>query len=352
MRYTFYILLILLLICNNACTNKQDRVVNKDFPKSIKLTSERIEIQEIIRPVGMIIHGDYLIIQNDQISDVPCFNVYSLESLKFLYSFARLGGGVGEFVAPLITQCNNVNLFFVFDQAKRTLTGYNLSDSGAHLSTEKTIQETTGFPLQELSFINDSIFLFLTVNNEIMSYNLNSNTVVDSFTFKSNLEKKMQGDKPYNKALEFFHFSNANSRIVTGHNFINKISTNTCNESGLFEVDEILLNNHTPGMISPTLYDNLYYYLFVEATNDFVFAQYYGYPFKGFQPFPINMGKRHFDSVLEVLDWSLNKKAILEFDSDILRCTIDEKRKKIYTWNPLNDFDYILSYDIKELYEE
>lgn len=43
---------------------------------------------------------------------------------------------------------------------------------------------------------------------------------------------------------------------------------------------------------------------------------------------------------------------MLEFDSDILRCTIDEKRKKIYTWNLLKDFDYLLCYDMNGLYQE
>lgn len=351
MYYIYYILFILFLICNSSCSDKQSRIINEDFPRTVKLISEKKSIQEVIRPVGMVIYNDYLIIQNDQIPEAPCFYVYLLDSMRYLYSFARLGNGGNEFVAPLITQCNEAQYFYVFDQVKRKLVGYNLSNSGAQEVTEALIHESTKFPFQELSFINDSVFLYLSVNNEVISYNINCNMVIDTIAFESDLKNKIQGDKPYNKSLDFFHFSNSGGNIVTGHNFINKITINTCDTTGLFKNRNISLTAFTPNYVSSQLYENMYYYMFVEATSDFIFAQYFGYPFKRLQPFPLNMDSRHFDLTLEVYDWSLKKKAIIEFDNDILRCTIDEKRRKIYTWDPLTDFDYILCYDIKEIYE-
>jgi hypothetical protein len=340
------------LIIESSCTDEKIREINEGFPETIKLIAEKKEIREIIRPVEIVIYKDYLIIQNDQIPDVPCFYVYSLDSLNYLYHFARLGGGRGEFAAPLITRCKDAPYFYVFDQAKRKLVGYSLSDSGAQLITENLIQEDSRTPFQELSFISDSVFLFLSQNNEVISYNINKDMMIDTLTFNSDIKDKVDGDREYNKSLDSFHFSNAGEEIVTVHHLINKITTNTCNADGLFENKNISLSAYTRGYMDSHLDNNMCYYLFVESTPNFIFAEYYGYPFLQLQPFPANMGSRHFDFILEVYDWNLDKKAILEFDSEILRCTIDEKRKKIYTWNYLKDFDYLLCYDISELYQE
>jgi sulfur relay (sulfurtransferase) DsrF/TusC family protein len=263
-----------------------------------------------------------------------------------------LGNGRDEFVAPLITRGEDARYFYVFDQAKRKLVGYSLSDSGAQLVTEKLIQEDSRNPFQELFFISDSVFLFLSVNNEVISYNINKDMMIDTLAFNSDIKDKVYGDEEYNKSLDSFHFSNIGDKIVTGHHYINKITTNTCNADGLFENKNISLSAYTRDYIDSNLGNNMYYYLFVEATPNFIFAEYYGYPSLQLQPFPVNMGRRHLDFILEVYDWNLDKKAILEFDSEILRCTIDEKRKKIYTWNYLKDFDYLLCYDIRELYQE
>jgi hypothetical protein len=348
----YYLFLFFSLIFGSSCTDEKIREINEGFPETVKLIAEEKEIREIIRPVEMVIHKNYLIIQNDQIPEVSCFYVYSLDSLNYLYHFARLGNGRDEFVAPLITRCKDTPYFFVFDQAKRKLAGYSLSDSGAHLVIEKLIQEDSKTPFQEMSFISDSIFLFLSVNNEIISYNINRDMIIDTLTFSSDIKDKVYGEREYNKSLDFFYFSNMGDKIVTGHNFINKITTNTCNANGLFENKNISLSAYTRSYMDSHLYNNMYYYMFVEATPNFIFAEYYGYSFLQLQPFPVNTGCRHFDFILEVYDWNSDKKAILEFDSDILRCTIDEKREKIYTWNPLKDFDYLLCYDMNELYQE
>ncbi|MCL2311746.1 MAG: hypothetical protein FWC41_04555 [Firmicutes bacterium] len=47
----------------------------------------------------------------------------------------------------------------------------------------------------------------------------------------------------------------------------------------------------------------------------------------------------------------MNPLVLLELDNDFVRCTIDERRKTIYAWGPLKDFDYLLiyEYDIKAL---
>ena len=49
--------------------------------------------------------------------------------------------------------------------------------------------------------------------------------------------------------------------------------------------------------------------------------------FANLQPFPINIGLRNFKTLFEVYDWELNEKALVEFDSDIFRCAVDEKER-------------------------
>ena len=67
------------------------------------------------------------------------------------------------------------------------------------------------------------------------------------------------------------------------------------------------------------------------------------------QPFPINMKGRHFDFYIEVYDWNLAPVARLKFDNDLIKLCIDEERHKIYTWNPMKDFDNILVYSIDNI---
>ena len=91
--------------------------------------------------------------------------------------------------------------------------------------------------------------------------------------------------------------------------------------------------------------DNIWYYPYVFATAEYIFAQYYGMQFRRFQRFPINKKENIHSFYFEVYDWNLKPVVLLEFDSDIWRCAIDEKRKIIYTWNDLEDFDYLLVYE-------
>ena len=338
------ILVGLLLV--SAC-NDQVRET-KEFPKHIVLTANKKEINEVIKPVNMVIHGNFLIIQNDRIPDAACFYVYTLDSLEYLYSFGSLGGGEEEFVAPRIIYHNSDNaLFSVFDQRTRNIKMYDITDEGASLkSNDIRVNEPTGFPLQELAFLNDSILLYLTTDNYLVSYNINAGNIIDSIGFETGIESAL-GDK-YNQTIDFFHFANQNNKIVMGHNFIDKLSLNECRDDGMFEHKLLSLKSNVSNNINGKLYENIYRYIYVNSTSDLIFAQYSGYKFKTLQPFPMNIGKRHFDFLMEVYDWDLNPKALLEFDNDILRCTIDERRKRIITWDPLSDLDHLLvySYDL------
>lgn len=340
MRNLYLILIgtILLTACNSDETRE-----TKEFPRHITLTANKKKIDQVIKPVNMAIHGDFLIIQNDRIPDSHCFYVYSLESLDFLYSFGSFGESEDEYLAPRISRSVGNEHFAIFDQRTRNINLYNITNESAELVERKNMNEPTKFPLQELSFVNDSVLLYLSVDNKVVSYNLNQESIVDTIQFDTGIESYLGGE--YSQSMDFFHFANYGNRIVTGHNFINRITANQSDDRGLFQTNVVSMTKERPNNFNSSLYDNMYHYIYVYASADNVFAQYSGYKFKTLQPFPMNMGKRHFDFLMEVYDWDLKPKALLEFDNNIMTCIIDEERKRIITWDPLEDLNYLLVYD-------
>lgn len=335
------LLIILSIAFFGFSCNNQDKRIKKEFPQHIKLTANKKKINEIIKPVNLVIHEDYLIVQNETMPDRPCFFVYSLNSLDFLYSFGEVGESDNDFLSPTIFKNKDKEIFSIFDQRIRDFKSYKISATGASLRNRAKLEEPTKFPIQEATFINDSIFIYLTVDNNIVSYNINTATIVDSLKFDTGIEDDL--DTKYNQSLDFFHFSNSHNKIVTAHNFINHISLNQCSDNGKFENKVTDIKNKVTN-INSQLRKNIYHYPYIYSTSDLILAQFSGYKFQQLQPFPINLGKRHFDFQMEVYDWNLNPKAILEFDNNILRCEIDEKTKRIITWDPLEDFDHFLVY--------
>ena len=63
----------------------------------------------------------------------------------------------------------------------------------------------------------------------------------------------------------------------------------------------------------------------------------------------MNTGGRKFDMLLEIYDRNQKPIALLDLQHDILRCKIDERNSKIYTWNMLEDFNHLIVYDYSEI---
>jgi hypothetical protein len=331
----FY-LFILLLLC--SCSGNENGKPDKPFPKTIRLEANKIGIKEIIKPVLITVLDTYLVIQNEYIPNHHCFFIYSLEDYKFLYSFGKLGRGPDEYIAPRLIQNSKDNILSVFDQASRWIHNFQITDTEPVLIEKNKIEDARKEPFQELSYLNDSIILLLRHDFELCSYNINESRFLEKFSFETDLKRKL-GDS-YKPSLESYHFSNYTDQIVIGHRHINKLSTGKIEKYG-FSINNKELKSTN---IGKDIYENISYYPYVTATRDHIFAQYYGFPLRRLQPFPMNVKKRVFNFYLEVYDWSLNPLILLEFDSEILRCTINEKSKTIYTWNPSEDFDYLLVY--------
>ena len=152
----------------------------------------------------------------------------------------------------------------------------------------------------------------------------------------------------YDPTMDVFQCYENNNNIVFTFNHIDEVKTGKVLPDGKFSVDRNLLSHCT--MNSTTNIDeNIAYYLFPQITEKRLYTQYYGYSFLRMQPFPINKYGRIFNFLIEVYDLEKNPIARLTLDSDILRFIVDEENKKLYAWNYLDDFDYLLEYDISFL---
>lgn len=339
----FSILLLVLLF--PSCKQSPDRIYNPKFQKIYKIEPDFHKINEIIRPVDMVVLDDYLVIQNDILPGEDCLFVYDLETLEFLYSFVNCGNGPKEFLAPAMVQNNKGNCLTLLDQASMKLTKYRLTDETAEIANKDRIILDDNRPLQEVYYVNDSILIFSTLDNELKTYHIGNHQIIDTYKFSSNLKQLM--DKDYNQCFDQFHFAYNNNKVALGFNFFNTILMGEVGEDGSIGLDETEYSVDSP--LERNLYDNRYFYMYTLLSDNYLFAQYVGYMFRDLQPFPLNMNKRKFDMLLEV--YSLDKKALccLDLQHDILRCKIDEKHNKIYTWNMLEDFDNLIIYDYSKI---
>lgn len=339
----FSILLLVLLF--PSCKQSADRIYNTDIQKVYKIEPDFHKINEIIRPIDMIVLDDYLVIQNDILPNEHCLFVYNLETLDFLYSFVNCGNGPEEFLAPALVQNDKENFLTLLDQASMKVIKYKLTDKKAEIINKDRIVLDDNRPLQEVYYVNDSILIFSALDNELKSYSIKNHKIIDTYKFSSNLKHLM--NKDYNKSFDHYHFSYNNNKIALVFNFFNKILIGEVREDGSINLDETEYLVDSP--LKPSLYDNRYYYMYTLLSDKYLFAQYVGYMFRDLQPFPLNMNKRKFDMLLEV--YTLDKKAIccLDLQHDILRCKIDEKHNKIYTWNMLEDFDNLIIYDYSKI---
>ena len=133
----FSILLLVLLF--PGCKQNADRIYNPEFQKIYKIEPDFHKINEIIRPVDMIVLDDYLVIQNDILPNERCLFVYNLETLDFLYSFVNCGNGPEEFLAPALVQNDKENFLTLLDQASMKVIKYKLTDEKAEIINKDSI---------------------------------------------------------------------------------------------------------------------------------------------------------------------------------------------------------------------
>lgn len=337
---------VLAFIISGCANYSEERKINDGFPETITLTPEKIKINEILKPGAMVLFDQFLVIQNEYNPGEDCFFVYTKNSLQFCYSFGRLGQSRtdNEFIAPRVIQNNTNHLFAVFDQATRFISYYKITTDSFVLEGKKQIIDNDKLPIQEMSFVNDSILLFRTTQAALCSYNPNTNQVIDKKLFDTHFKDELGAN--YNQEFDGFGFCNKGREIAVGFMFINKIIWGNLDENYYFHFEDEKMEGHILYPDQSSLYDNTIYYSYLSYSKKYIYAQYMGLPFKVFQPFPLNINGQYLKWLIEVYDWEKNKKTLIDLGIDMMRITVDAENDCIYIWDPLSDFDYLYKYTL------
>lgn len=338
---------MLLFVFLGSCNKDiKDRKVNFIEIK-YSIESEKIEIQEVFQPIDMLILDDYILFQNQYMDKGDCFFVYSSKNYEFLYSFGKKGIGPEEFISPKFIDNSFGNTLSLVDNGKLVLKDYDLNTKNAILKKESKINELR-FPIQDMSFIDDSLSFILYYTNEdvfLYSYNYLNNKVIDTLSFDTGLKELIDGE--FNSALNDFNFCNRGRKFVVNFLFLNKLISGEVDECGKF-INKKYPHLKSDFIPSKTLYDNINYYNYPQMSNNFIYAQYYGYNFRNLAPPPFNLKGRNYNYLMEVYNLDLQPIALLDFDHESYRFYINKEGDKMFFWDPLKDFDNLLIFNVPD----
>lgn len=323
-----------------------DRKINEFYFK-FSILSDKIEIREIFQPVDMVILDDYIVFQNEYMDKSDCFFVYSSKKHEFLYSFGTKGAGPEEFISPRLVDQSFGNTLSVVDNADLILRHYSINDKNVILESESNIRDLK-FPIQDMSFVDDSLSLILYYTNEdvfLYSYNYVSNIVVDTLCFDLGFREIMGGN--FDSAINDFNFCNNGKRFVVNFLFFNKLISGSLDSSGKFENKNY---SHLKADFLPakSLYDNVNYYHYPQMNDSYIYAQYYGFNYRNLAPPPFNLKGRNYNHVMEVYNLNMEPVALLDFDHESYRFYINKEGSRMYFWDPLSDFNCLFVFNIPE----
>lgn len=350
MRTSGTIVGLLVILISTSCSDENKRIISREFPVIHTLKARKIPIKEILNPIDLITTTDYFIFQNEYVSGEDCFFVFD-RSLNFCYSFGRLGQGPQEYIAPrLVYGSVKDNHISILDSQTDVISEFRLETLKPSFISETKIAETY-LPTQYISYVNDSILAYEVQNNDgsfLYSYNLSSKRIVDTLEFATPF-KEMMSSK-FNPNIEDFKVSISGATLLTTFNFIDEVRIGTILEDGKFEMDKTFSTDKCTLNSTEDMDLNTLFYLFPQITDKRIYAPYYGLPFLSMKPFPFNLKGRSMMKHIEVYDLEKKPIARLSIDSEFIKFIVDEQTKKLYTWDFLKDFDYLLEYDISCLY--
>lgn len=341
-------LLLLLLLCSCRGSAPQNSAEFR-FDKRITLRAEKIRIDEIIKPVGITLLDDYLIVEGEAGMNRDLFYVYSRDKFRYLYSFGVNGRGPNEFLMPTVVQQAPGNNFLVFDNPTSWFYSYDLTDSGALLNVKYRIdRKRESTPMQAIAYVNDSVVMYNLLSHEsvrLNTLNLKTSSIIDSLHLESGFKETMGG--LYNPNVDSFHFDYKEGLVVLACRYVDEMVFTSIDSAFRFAVGEIELK-HTDFVPDKRSGKNVNYYVFTSVGDDYVYTQRYGKPLRNLQPFNL---VRDFSFSIEVLTRQKEPVAMLEFDNNMLRFLVDEENRCLYSWDPLANFESIDRYSLDALYE-
>lgn len=325
------IALITLVSCNNGSTTVEPQRYN--FSSTDNAVFEKVEINEIIKPLDFIPTQKYLIILHEAEFGEDQLYVYDLNSLKFLYSFAKKGSGPSETIAlDVFRNSGNHNYVDLIDQSSYKRLRYELNDSDALLLQTSHLDLPNMGPLQETWWVNDSVIIFSTLERELLTFNIASDSIVDRFRIAS-LFNGVTDDTNV-RSLCGFHFSVQENKLIIGLKSVNKLVTGRIynNKIEIIPQDEALfqLPENT----------NRVYYTYVSQLDSLIIAQYYGREINKFLP-KLGIRLPDFTHELGIFNSKLEPRYNIIPNIQSPRFYADSKNRRIICWDQKSDFEYI-----------
>lgn len=334
-KFLKYFLVTLVDFLLLGCQVNDDRKESKYDLSGETPIIKTFAISEVLKPIDMVLSNNYLCLLHEEESDGEQIYVFDAENLKFLYKFAKRGNGPEETLALDLVKTISGDSIELIDQANYKKLTYILTPGGAEPVRTKYLDLPQLGPLQETYRINDSIMIFNTNNCDLLTYNEQSDTIVDQVNIADLIE-----DIPTEniKKLGSFNFSIAGKDIFVGLRFFDDIFKIELDDNFKFIRDDNI-SVSSLGIETEDILDNYGYYSFLNAGNNHVLAQYYGYKLKELQPFPKNLKGRNLKYDLILLDTGLTPLHKYQTNINILRAYLDENRNRIYFWDAMEDFD-------------
>ena len=318
-----------------ACTSSNKKI---EFLPTLDYEEPEIfsfQISEVLKPIDMVINDHYVCILNEEKQNGEQIYVFDAENLDFKYKFAHRGLGPEETIALDIVKTMRGDTIDLIDQANYKKLTYILTDSSPKLIKESLISIPNVGPLQETYWISDSILIFNTRNGDIITYNDNTNTIIDT----ANLSSLISGvDDEIKKKIGSFHFTVQGKEVVVGFRFFKQIIKFPLDSSFSFDISN-LKPFSTENINFENLFNNHTFFSFLASNDNLVVAQYYGKTLKSLQPFPVNFNGQDLNYDIIILDRNLKPLNNYKIQMPVLRVFLDKKRKRVYFWNADDDFE-------------
>lgn len=318
-----------------SCSSPNNYIAFQDNLPQEKPEILEFQISEILKPIDIAINDNYICILHEEKQQGEQIYVFDADNLEFKYKFARRGLGPEETIALDIVKTLKGDTIDLIDQSNRKKLTYLLTETKPQLIKESHISIPQVGPLQEVYWLSDSILIFNTVEGDIITYNDNENTIIDSI----NIYSLITGiDDNLRKQIGTFHYSLLNNEVIVGFRFFKRLLRIPLEDDYIFDFSQA---KHFSGneINADNFNDNYAFFSYLASNNNFVVAQYYGKTLKSLRPFPFNINGQDLNYDIIIFDSNLNLLHNYDTGMPILRVFLDDKRDRVFFWNTTEDFN-------------
>lgn len=333
-----------LLVITYSCSNSNSSIEEVKLPaaKNIHASSKSLDT-ELLAPGKIFIHGDKLIVFEQLPTDM--FKVFSIPSLKHLYSFGNNGGGPEEF-----TSIGNDNIISIdgeyieiYDMGK--IKYLQISDSAAHKVKETSIAiSDSKSPINRLRKLNDENYYFDHVFEENQQEEFTCfNIVSKTQSYFSNYPKWKNIDSPHDKYRAYLKsscYNAANNKMAIF--YFNFPAMKILDGKGNF-IKEIYFRDEESFPTYEHGDDNVIYFSEPLATNNFIYALWIGKTKSS-----VGNDIENFKPEILVFNWDGDILGRYQLDKPAITFTVSERLNKIYCTSFLEP-EIIYEYNLPEL---